>query len=93
MDVTVNREFRPIVIFGHYHEDDLIWLKATLVKSGIGNFVAGRLDEGGACEDVARAALVIISTAATSSKERRRIGRAAKRHAVPLLFLSDWKKS
>lgn len=90
MRETAIVELRPIVIFGHCHDDGLVQLKASLVKSGNVNFMAGRLDEGGArdSETLARAALVIVSSATTSLEERERIGRAAVRYSVPLLLLT-----
>jgi hypothetical protein len=83
-------QLRPIVIFGHCHEEALIRLKARLLKNGVANFVAGRLGGGevGEGEDVACAALVIVSTTTTSSEERDRIGREARRCSVPVLLLS-----
>jgi hypothetical protein len=87
MNRTATREPRPIVIFGHCHEDGLVRLKATLAKTGIMNFVAGRLGEGDR-DGLARAALVIVSSTTTSPEERERIGHVARRHSVPMLLLA-----
>jgi hypothetical protein len=84
MNRAATRELRPMVIC---HEDGLVRLKATLVKSGIMNFVAGRLGDVDV-DALARAALVIVSSATTSPEERERIVTVAHRHSVPLLLLT-----